>query len=57
MPTDQYRNRYAQYLSAQFGISLEATLADLDQQLKAPRRKSNCSEAEARDLELFEPRH
>ncbi|KAF2192012.1 hypothetical protein K469DRAFT_655242 [Zopfia rhizophila CBS 207.26] len=41
-----YRLRYAQYLAATFNMSLEAALAEADNQL-APRRSSDVSEAEA----------
>ncbi|GAB7347538.1 hypothetical protein MBLNU459_g4433t1 [Dothideomycetes sp. NU459] len=43
--TSAYRQRYASYLAATFGISLQAALDETDQQL-APRRTSDVSEAE-----------
>jgi hypothetical protein len=45
-PAQAYRIRYAQYLAATFGFSMQAALSEADSQL-APRRSSNMSEAES----------
>jgi hypothetical protein len=45
-PAQAYRVRYAQYLAATFGFSMQAALAEADSQL-APRRSSSYSEAES----------
>ncbi|KAF2851869.1 hypothetical protein T440DRAFT_516848 [Plenodomus tracheiphilus IPT5] len=48
-PAAAYRLRYAQYLAATFGFSLQAALAEADSQL-APRRSSSSSQSEAESL-------
>ncbi|KAF1937754.1 hypothetical protein EJ02DRAFT_411776 [Clathrospora elynae] len=45
-PAEAYRVRYAQYLAATFGFSIQAAMAEADSQL-APRRSSSLSEAES----------
>ncbi|RMZ68236.1 hypothetical protein GMOD_00004449 [Pyrenophora seminiperda CCB06] len=48
-PAQAYRIRYAQYLAATFGFSMQAALAEADSQL-APRRSSSSSMSEAESL-------
>ncbi|KNG47742.1 hypothetical protein DDE82_004734 [Stemphylium lycopersici] len=48
-PAQAYRTRYAQYLAATFGFSMQAALAEADCQL-APRRSSGSSMSEAESL-------
>ncbi|KAF1830534.1 hypothetical protein BDW02DRAFT_572937 [Decorospora gaudefroyi] len=50
-PAQVYRVRYAQYLAATFGFSMQAALAEADSQL-APRRSSSISEAESLRREI-----
>jgi hypothetical protein len=45
-PAEAYRVRYAQYLAATFGFSMQAAMTEADVQL-APRRTSSVSEAES----------
>ncbi|EDU42486.1 hypothetical protein L13192_06491 [Pyrenophora tritici-repentis] len=48
-PAQAYRIRYAQYLAATFGFSMQAAMAEADSQL-APRRSSGSSMSEAESL-------
>ncbi|KAF2135801.1 uncharacterized protein K452DRAFT_322850 [Aplosporella prunicola CBS 121167] len=50
--TNNYRNRYALYLAAQFNISEAAAFAEIDEQLRLgkARKGSEASEAEIRDV-------
>ncbi|KAL1648104.1 hypothetical protein SLS58_002431 [Diplodia intermedia] len=50
--TNQYRNRYALYLAAQFNISAAAAFVEIDEQIRfnQSRKASAVSEADVRDV-------
>ncbi|KAL1623660.1 hypothetical protein SLS56_008181 [Neofusicoccum ribis] len=50
--TNQYRNRYALYLAAQFNISTAAAFVEIDEQIRfnQSRKNSDFSEADVRDV-------
>ncbi|OJD35540.1 uncharacterized protein BKCO1_1600023 [Diplodia corticola] len=50
--TNQYRNRYALYLAAQFNISAAAAFVEIDEQIRfnQSRKSSAVSEADVRDV-------
>ncbi|EKG17895.1 hypothetical protein MPH_04844 [Macrophomina phaseolina MS6] len=50
--TNQYRNRYALYLAAQFNISAAAAFVEIDEQIRfnQSRKSSSVSEADVRDV-------
>ncbi|KAL0260508.1 hypothetical protein SLS55_004197 [Diplodia seriata] len=50
--TNQYRNRYALYLAAQFNISAAAAFVEIDEQIRfnQSRKTSAVSEADVRDV-------
>lgn len=50
--TNQYRNRYALYLAAQFNISTAAAFVEIDEQIRfnQSRKNSEFSEADVRDV-------